>query len=215
VSESELLRTLLAPGDEPGRFFGVTVGIVTNVQDPERLGRVKLRFPWLSDQNESNWARVAVAMAGFKYGVYFIPDVGDEVLCAFEQGVIDYPYVVGALWNGKDKPPVTDSDGKNNIRTIRSRSGHVLTFDDSAESPKVVLADNSGVSRITIDTKTNAVSIESKGDIVLSAGGKIRMTGVGVEIDGKTGPVKIGGKGAVGVEAGGTLDVKGKLVRIN
>lgn len=215
MSESELLRTLLAPGDEPDRFFGVTVAIVTNVQDPERLGRVKVRFPWLSDQNESNWARVVAPMTGADYGAYFIPDVGTEVLCAFEQGVVAYPYVVGALWNGKDKPPVADPDGKNNIRRIKSRSGHVLTFDDSADGPKVVLADNTGANRITIDTKTNAISIESQGDIVLSAGGKIRMTGTGVEIDGKTGPIEIGGKGAVRVEAGPTLDIKGRIVRIN
>ncbi len=215
MSEADLLRTLLAPGGEPDRYFGVAVGIVTSVQDPEHLGRVKLQFPWLSDQNESNWARVAVPMSGANYGVYFIPDVGDEVLCAFEHGVIEFPYVVGALWNGQDKPPVTDVDGKNNIRTIRSRSGHVLTFDDSTETPTVTLADSAGVNRITINAKSKAISIECDGDIVLSAGGKIRLSGAEIEIDGGRGQVKITTQGAASVKAGATLDLNAAVVRIN
>src|SRR5664280_3415392 len=108
------------------RITGVVVGVVTNNQDPDGFGRVKVKFPWLSDVDESDWARVAAPMAGNKRGFYFLPEVDDEVLVAFEHGDVRFPYVLGALWNGKDAPPATNGDGKNNVRVIQSRSGHVI-----------------------------------------------------------------------------------------
>ena len=72
--------------DASSRVSGVVVGVVTNNQDPEGMGRVKVKFPWLSDEDESNWARVAAPMAGKERGFYFLPEVEDEVLVAFEHG---------------------------------------------------------------------------------------------------------------------------------
>ena len=128
----ELLHRLFAPAEPAQRFYGVVVGIVTNNKDPESLHRVKIRFPWLDQDNESHWARVASLMAGNGRGAYFLPEVDDEVLVAFEHGCVDYPYVVGALWNGKDKPPESNSDGLNKHRTIQSRSGHIIRLNDKA-----------------------------------------------------------------------------------
>ena len=92
-----------------GRIYGVVVGIVTaNQGDPDGLGRVKVRFPWLASDAESAWARIATLMAGNKRGSFFLPEVEDEVLVAFEHGDLRYPYILGALWNGKDKPPDTN-----------------------------------------------------------------------------------------------------------
>ncbi|MCM0593896.1 MAG: phage baseplate assembly protein V [Gloeotrichia echinulata DEX184] len=108
------------------RIFGVVIGIVTNNQDPEKFGRVKVKFPWLSDDDESYWARIATPMAGKQMGIYFLPEVNDEVLVIFEQGDVRFPYIIGSLWNGKDIPPLTNEDGKNNVRLIKSRSGHVI-----------------------------------------------------------------------------------------
>ena len=87
------------------RFYGVVIGVVTNNHDPRSLGRIKVKFPWLSADNESNWARVASLMAGKGRGALFLPEVDDEVLVMFEHGYMEHPYVVGALWNGKDTPP--------------------------------------------------------------------------------------------------------------
>ena len=98
------------------RMSGVVVGVVTNTQDPAGLGRVKVKFPWLSDSEESFWARVATPMAGKGRGFYFLPEVEDEVLLAFEHGDARFPYVLGALWNGQDKPPENNDKGENNIR---------------------------------------------------------------------------------------------------
>src|SRR6185295_11928909 len=113
-----------------GRINGVVVGVVTNNQDPDGMGRVKVKFPWLSDQDESHWARVAAPMAGKERGFYFLPEVEDEVLVAFEHGDARFPYVLGALWNGKEGPPAKNDDGKNNIRVIKSRSGHIIRLTD-------------------------------------------------------------------------------------
>src|SRR5262245_31955279 len=122
---------MLAPGpDREGRIHGVVSGIVTNNQDPDKRGRVKLKFPWLSDTDESWWARIVSPMAGKERGVYFLPEVNDEVLVAFEHGDPRFPLVIGALWNTEDKPPFTNDDGKNNVRAIKSRSGHTITLGD-------------------------------------------------------------------------------------
>ena len=100
-------------------------------------------------------------MAGNDRGSYFLPEVGDEVLVAFEQGDIHHPYVIGALWNGKDKPPELNRDGKNNIRKMKSRSGHELIFNDENENEQVVLHTKSGHT-VLLDDSTGAEKIEIK-----------------------------------------------------
>jgi uncharacterized protein involved in type VI secretion and phage assembly len=125
---TDVLSALLTPSARADRFYGVVVGIVTNNKDPDNLHRVKVRFPWLSNDVESHWARVAAPMAGKNRGAYFLPEVDDEVLVAFEHGQVDHPYVVGSLWNGKDNAPESNADGENNHRTLRSRSGLTISL---------------------------------------------------------------------------------------
>src|SRR5262245_56550673 len=107
-----------------GKIYGLVVGIVTNNQDPDKLGRIKVKFPWLTDTDESCWARIGMLMAGKGRGSFFLPEVDDEVILAFEHGDVRFPYVIGALWNGKDTPRYDNADGKNNLRVFTSRSGH-------------------------------------------------------------------------------------------
>ena len=90
---------MLVERDDSSRVTGVVVGVVTNNQDPDGLGRVKVKFPWLSDADESSWARIAAPMAGKERGLYFLPEVDDEVLVIFEHGDLRFPFVPGALWN--------------------------------------------------------------------------------------------------------------------
>lgn len=166
------------------RINGVAAGIVTNNRDPDGQGRVKIKFPWLSDDNETDWVRIATLMAGGERGSFFLPEVGDEVLVAFEHGDINHPYVIGALWNGVAKPPETNSDGRNNIRKITSRSGHEIIFnddgsamqekieihtnsghkivlDDSVGQEKIEIIDKTGSNKISIDSVQNSINIES------------------------------------------------------
>ncbi len=157
------------PESQPVDKPNLAVGIVTNNQDPEEVGRVKVKFPGLLE-TESSWARVAAPMAGVDRGLYFLPEVDDEVLVAFEHGDVHAPYVVGALWNGVDSPPEKNSDGKNNIRMIRSRSGHVVRFDDTAGQEKIEIVDKSEKASIVIDSTSGNVSVNAtEGDVSIEA----------------------------------------------
>jgi uncharacterized protein involved in type VI secretion and phage assembly len=198
-----------------GRWFGVVVGVVTNNQDPDNLGRVKVRFPWLSDSEESNWARIAAPMAGNDRGTYFLPEVDDEVLVAFEQGDPRFPYVLGALWNGKDAPPATNGDGKNNLRVIKSRSGHIVKLNDEDGKETIEIIDKSGKNSIVIDTAKNTLTITTDKDITLSAAqGTIKLDAQNIQLK-SSADTKIEASGGMDVKASGTLNVKGATVNIN
>lgn len=197
------------------RVSGVVVGVVTNNQDPEGMGRVKLKFPWLSDEDESNWARVATPMAGKERGFYFLPEVEDEVLVAFEQGDVRFPYVVGALWNGKDAPPASNEDGKNNVRVIKSRSGHVVRLTDEDGKEMIEIIDKSTKNTIRIDTSKNTITITSDKDIVLSAAqGKITLDAQEIEVK-SSANAKVEAGGNLDLKATGQTNVKGATVNLN
>ncbi|MDW4909511.1 phage baseplate assembly protein V [Streptomyces sp. ADMS] len=202
------------PGRADGRFHGVAIGIVTNNRDPDGLGRVKVALPWLADDAETDWARVAVPMAGAGRGFSFLPEVDDEVLVAFEHGNPEVPYVVGALWNGKDRPPVTNGDGRNDTRAITSRSGHVIRLVDTDRDERIEIVDRSAGNSIVISTKDNRITITATADVVISAGGKLRLSGNGVEITSKA-DVNVEAKSALAVKSGGRLAIKGSQVNIN
>jgi uncharacterized protein involved in type VI secretion and phage assembly len=167
------LYDILAPKDhdQSNRFHGVVVGIVTNNQDPDNMGRVKVKFPWLDDNVESTWARMACPMGGKGRGTYFLPEVNDEVLVAFEHGDMRSPYILGAMWNGQDAPPTNNSDGQNNIRVIHSRSGHLIRLDDTNGDEKVEIIDTTGGNSITIKSSDNSVTIVCNGRMSLQANG--------------------------------------------
>ncbi|MEG4166556.1 phage baseplate assembly protein V [Microcoleus sp. S13_D1] len=170
-----MLSYLQDANEGSDRFYGVTVGIVTNNKDEEGLGRVKVKFPWLSETDESYWARVLTPMAGKQRGLYFLPEVDDEVLVAFDRGDISSPYILGGLWNGQDKPPESNTDGKNNLRVIKSRSGHQIILDDTENAEKITIRDGTGKNQIVIDSKNNSISIEGEKDISIKAKGKISL----------------------------------------
>ena len=183
---------------DDGRITGVVIGIVTNNKDPDRLGRVKVRFPWLSGGTESHWARVATPMAGNGRGLYFLPEVDDEVLVLFERGDVRFPFVIGALWNGKDQAPADNGDGKNALRVIKSKSGHLIRFDDSEKAEKIEIIDARANNRIVIDTKTDTVTITAGKHLVLEAPqGDIRLHAE-----------------KVAIEASGNADIKAKTMTV-
>jgi uncharacterized protein involved in type VI secretion and phage assembly len=200
-----LLDMLAPPNTDAGKVYGVVVGIVSNNQDPEKMGRVRVKFPWLSNDDESGWARVATMMAGKGRGSWFLPEVDDEVLVAFEHGDVRFPYVVGALWNGKDSPPEDNSDGKNNIREIHSRSGHILRLDDKDGSEKVEVTDKNG-NTFTISSSSNEITIEAKG--------RITIKGNGIEINSES-DVRIKAGSTMDLNAGAVMTIKGSIVNIN
>jgi uncharacterized protein involved in type VI secretion and phage assembly len=211
----ELLRRLLTPPDSDGRLFGVVVGIVTNNRDPQGMHRVKVRFPWLSQDDESNWARVAAAMAGNDRGAYFLPEVDDEVLVAFEHGSVEHPFVIGSLWNGKDKMPENNSAGTNDNRGFKSRSGHVIRLGDKSGGESIEIIDKTGNNRIVITSNGNKIDIQAQGDIsITSSTGKLTMSAVGVEIQSQT-DVKITANTTIDVNANAQVSVQGAIVKLN
>ncbi|MCE1255249.1 MAG: VgrG-related protein, partial [Anaerolineae bacterium] len=181
----------LINGDEvdKNRIKGVVVGIVTNVQDPLRLGRVKVKFPWIPMNDiESDWARVASIGGGSAGGVMFLPEVNDEVLVTFEHGDINAPYVVGLLWNGKDRPPsaaAVGPDSKINQRVIKSRSGHTIILDDTMGKEQIIIQDKSTRNSIVIDSVKNAMTIKAQGDLSIEAGGRVTINGMAMTLTGK------------------------------
>lgn len=200
---------------EASRIKGVVVGIVTNNQDPEDQGRVKVRFPWLSDEDESHWARLVTLMAGNERGIYFLPEIDDEVLVAFLHGDIRFPYIIGALWNGKDLPPANNSDGENNIRVIKSRSGHVIILNDEEGKEKIEIIDKSKKNSIIFDTANNTITITTDKDITLSAPqGTIKLDAQKIEMN-SSAETKIEAGAGMEVKASATMNIEGATVNIN
>jgi uncharacterized protein involved in type VI secretion and phage assembly len=217
------LGELMQANGASDRIYGVVTGVVTNNQDPDGLGRVKLKFPWLSDQDESWWARMAVPMAGDQRGTYFLPDVDDEVLVAFEHGDVRFPYVIGALWHAGDPPaaPSQDNaDGANARRTIRTGSGLTLTFDDTDGAEQIEIASGDGNARIVISAADGQVTIEaSNGVSVRATDGPLTLEGADVTVRGDT--LKLQAQqGAeltglsVKLEASAQVDVKGSVINL-
>jgi uncharacterized protein involved in type VI secretion and phage assembly len=215
----ELLNDKVDAYAGAGKIYGVVVGIVTNNQDPEKLGRVKVKYPWLSESEESHWARMATMMAGKDRGSFYLPEVEDEVLVAFEHGDVRFPYVVGMLWNGTDTPKYDNSDGKNDKRVMTSRGGHEFIFDDNDQQGKVIihtkknhiitLDDSSGQEKISIVDKSGSNSIEidsMQNSIAFKSGMKLTIESQMIEI--KAGAM-------MKIEAGATLTIKGAMVLIN
>jgi uncharacterized protein involved in type VI secretion and phage assembly len=179
------IRSLLLGKDNASTssINGVVIGVVIDIMDPEKLGRVKVKYPWMpkdgSSSLASNWARLATIGAGKDRGIFFTPEVDDEVLIAFEQGDVNHPYVVGALWNSKDKPPKGESRvlgaKTTNERIIRSRSGHLIILDDTKGAEKITIQDKTKKNSIVFDSKAKSMTIKAEGDLTLEAGGKFIM----------------------------------------
>jgi uncharacterized protein involved in type VI secretion and phage assembly len=196
-----------------GYAKGVAVAVVTRNQDGDGLCRVRVRYPWHDKPRKSYWARLAVPMAGDSRGMVIIPEVGDEVLIAFEHEDLRFPYVLGALWNHKDKPPLTNDDGKNDKRILKSRKKHYVLFDDGAQGVVELAHENGGMVRFTDneivlqDKQGNQLKIENKsGAITLEAKGMLSIKAANLTIE---------ATGTLELKANATLTVRGALVNIN
>ncbi len=201
-------------GNDQG-IKGVAFAVVTNNQDSEGQGRIKVKYPWRDDQDESYWARVVTFMAGNDMGGYFLPEVNDEVLVAFENGDIDHPVIIGGLWSGAMKPPETNADGKNNRRLIKSRSGHLVILDDKSGSEKIEIIDKSGKNFITIDTAANKITLTSEKDIEIKAPkGKVSIEAMQFELKAQA-AVKIEASANMDIKTNAVMTMQGSLVKIN
>lgn len=175
------------PSGLGGVWYGVHPAVVSDIKDPDNQGRVKVLLPWAKDSGAGQyeaWARLAAMMAGPNRGSWFVPDVDDEVLVAFQGGDPRRPYVLGMLWNGADSPPeAMDGAGNNYKKVLRSRNGVQLTLDDQdgqesfvVETPggqKITLKDGPGAVEI-VDSNGNSIKLETAG-VTVTASAKVTI----------------------------------------
>ena len=195
---------------------GIAVGIVTRNEDDANQARVKVKFPWLSDSDESTWAPVVGLGAGEERGLVILPEVNDEVLVAFANGDLNQPYVLGGVWNGVDSPPAPKpvERGKVEVRQLKTRAGHILRFTDKDGQEKIELIDKSGRNTIVIETSSNKIAITADGLVEVVAKQDVKIDAA-AKVDIKAGSdVKVAGV-SVNVEASGKLALKAPIVEIN
>ncbi|MFD7574995.1 VgrG-related protein [Streptomyces sp. NPDC056534] len=205
-----LYGTASGGGEAAPPMPGVAVALVTNTKDPLSLGRVRLRFPWLSATYESGWCRVA-QLGGRGGGGLMLPEVDDEVLCAFDRGSLEHPYVLAGLYNGVDKhtpatdrvPPVDPTSGRVQWRALTSRTGHTVELREEGGRTRashgirlrtakggLSVELNEARTTLTIDSDgtvtisgARGITVESGMDLTLSAKGRIKLdAGLGVDI---------------------------------
>jgi uncharacterized protein involved in type VI secretion and phage assembly len=201
------------PDDQ--RIYGVAPAMVIGNIDTTGEARVQVSLPWLP--GVTPWARIATPMAGMGRGFYFVPQIGDEVLVAFNQGDIREPYVIGALWNTTDRPPALLPTDPVTKRIIRSPLGQEIVLDDTKLSVKL---DNEVGMTVEIDA-TSAVVSAPGGSVKVELGGKVTVTALreltlqGNIININGGRVRI--RGTVGTEINGGPEcvIRGGVVRIN
>jgi phage baseplate assembly protein V len=192
-----------------GSLPGVVIGLVDDVADPDRMGRVKVRFPWLSDDYVGDWARVVMLGAGPDRGAVWLPEVGDEVLVAFEFGDVRHPIVVGGLWNGQDQPPEHQVDqGHLKVRSFVSRKGHKIRLSDDDNDAWIEVQTSNGQLTLKLD--------ESGNEIKIAAGGaKLTVTAdndISIKANGR---LSLEGTSGLDVVSSGVTKVKGQTLQLN
>jgi uncharacterized protein involved in type VI secretion and phage assembly len=206
--------TAKVPADN--KIFGVSVATVLNNIDCTGEARVQLMLPWLPGYLP--WARLSSPMAGMGRGMYFVPQIGEEVLVAFNHGDVREPYVLGTCWNSLDRPPALSPTDALTQRKIRTPLGHELSFDEALQS--VTLSSNT-FSTVTLDpekaelnTPFARVTVSKAGDVTISATTRITLEAPIVEIKASI-LLTAQSNGNALFKAGGLCALQGALVNIN
>jgi len=218
-----------APGAPDGwGSNGLVLGVVTNINDSEGLGRVKVRFPSLGAAAESNWARVVSPGAGPGRGLDLRPEVNDEVVVAFERGDMRTPLVLGGVWSPKAKLPDPKAVDGNKVdkRVYVSGKGHSLEFSDKDGHVQIELAGGKTVLKvaddgITIESAGKPIKLDNgKASLALTDSGDIVLSGTNIKIDAKMGAkikgasIEVKGSTGVKVDGGLSLDMKGTSAKV-
>jgi phage baseplate assembly protein gpV len=223
VIESTLDESMQSIDELKKKFFGVAVGLVINPLDPMMLGRVQVQLPFIDSADLSPWARVATPMTGVLSGHYFIPNMGDEVLVAFEHGDVNAPYIIGSLWNAAHPPPLPSP--LLETRVIRTPLGNQLGFREvppavTITTPDMTPAAMAAPPGIFIASNETITLMCGPTTIMLTpAGITIHAPSVNVVSDGPltetATSVTISAAAAASVQAGGVCAMRGSLVEIN
>ncbi|MDQ0061127.1 phage baseplate assembly protein V [Paenibacillus harenae] len=223
------------------QLSGVLNAIVSDNKDPENLGRVKVKFPLREGDLQTDWIRIATLMGGKDMGSLFIPEVNDEVLVAFLMGRLDQPIVIGMLWNKKNPPPAGKE--KNDVRKIKTRSGHEIIFDDNSTDGSITIKTSKGHSiemddkgkkvsitmqnaqqSVVLDSGANKVTVKSgdtaklemtsQGDVTMTGAKSLTLKGAQVKVEADA-SLTLQSNGMLEVKTNGILTLKGSMVKIN
>ncbi|RRR76949.1 MAG: type IV secretion protein Rhs [Candidatus Viridilinea halotolerans] len=227
---------------------GLTLGLVVDNKDPDSLGRVKVKFPLFYDADAgaevmTDWLPMMASGAGKERGLYFLPEIDDEVIVAFGHGRSNAPLVLGALWNGKDAPPgaqndLVDGSGLVKRRSIYSRTGNYIVLDDSDDNGGISIIDSKGnkfvfkvqddsltieaAGPITVTTKadlsfdvTGNATLKAKGNLNLEATGNIGIKATGNLKAEATGQAEVSGTTGAKLSSAAMVDVKGAMINLN
>jgi uncharacterized protein involved in type VI secretion and phage assembly len=203
-----MLISALLPAPPAPPLSGLMPALVSNINDPDGLGRIKVVLPWMGQsstgtQIESDWARVAVLGGGTTRGFQFIPEVNDEVLVGFLQNDPSTLFIIGGLWNGKDKPPLAafSASGAVTKRMIQSRTGHQILLDDDDTTGGITITDKAG-NKVVLKAKDKTLAITSVGDMTITSAGKLTIkANQNILIESETAEVKMLAKTNMTLEA--------------
>ena len=217
-----LLDSLTSAEKEATAGYAIMPAVVTNNLDVLAEGRVQVQIPSLPAYEP--WCRVASVGGSSGRGFLLIPQIDDEVLVAFNQNDERDAYVLGGLWNTRDRPPVTiptDFLTKRVLKTgMTSAVGHEIEFDDALQSIKITTSTSqkitidplkiemtnlAGTVKITLDNTQQAISIEAVAPSELKAA-LIKLTAANIDINGTV---------ATNVKSTGVCNITGTLVKIN
>jgi uncharacterized protein involved in type VI secretion and phage assembly len=175
------------------RFPGVFPALVTDLVDPEDLGRIEVELPWLGDDGDAvrAWATLCSPHAEDDQGLFALPETGTQVVVAFEAGDPRRPYVLGAVWNGREAMPESPS-AANDVKVWKTRSGNKVEMDDTSGAPRITIEDG-GSNRVELDGATGEITVSS--------------------LNGAT--ITITPAGGIEITATSTIDISASLVTVN
>jgi phage protein D/phage baseplate assembly protein gpV len=216
-TRSGLLSEQIGAQKSAPRWFGALPALVTNTDDPQKWGRVKLKYPWLADDVESDWARVMGFGAGPNAGLCVIPNIGDEVLVIFAHGDINQPYVLGSVWNGQSDLPEQTRNAPSGempqVQTWRTRDGHSFVFYENADK-KIEIKTIDG-RKIELSDKDKKITIQTDNAKIIVEDNKISIqSSTEIKIKAETN-LKLEASGNVDIQAGGQVSIKGAIINLN
>jgi phage protein D/phage baseplate assembly protein gpV len=205
---TSILSELLTPTRQNGSTSHCPMlAVVTNSDDPDKLGRVKVKFPTLTSSHESTWARLVAPGAGKDRGLVWIPDVGDEVLVLFEHEDINRPIIIGGLWSQQSPP----SDSSNLVASGKSIAIHI----DTHEKMGLKIMDSSNDTSLDLGDQDNYLALsKTNREVNLKSADKVVVEGMNISITAQSN-LEIKSSGNIKIEGGGVVEIKGAMIKLN
>jgi phage baseplate assembly protein V len=208
-----------------GPFYGK----VTDNKDDKKLGRVKVLLDIMGENINTDWIPVLSLYAGNEYGAYFIPEINDQVIVAFMDEKFMNGVVLGSIWSQVNKPPKSgensradfNQDGKNNLKFIKSRSGHKIILDDSDGDEKIQIIASDNKTRFEFSAKQKTINLNTDKDIKIEAKGKISIKAkegdfkfdAGLSVKGNN--INLTGNKDIKLKANTNISINGPIVKLN